>query len=403
MPIATPATHPIAEPTSVPWRTLREHALVAALFNSVLAGVIATFGMHGFMQNLLYSQLIGMSIWALIDVGRYFLFPGGWGAHGPMALLVTASTLTGYLGGSAVGDMLMGFTPLHGMVRSPKAMAGFLLMSLACGVLGTFYFMGHEKLQRAQLEREEALRQATTAQLTLLQSQLEPHMLFNTLANLRALINTDPERATHMLDRLNDYLRSTLTASRASEHALGAEFDRLRDYLELIAIRMGPRLAYTLDLPAELAAQPVPPLILQSLVENAIIHGLEPQVEGGQVVVSARADGNTLVLQVVDTGAGVGKDVSEGFGITQVRERLASRYGSLASINLIANYSISTSEKCPKNFQNTPIEDENSLQLSTPQATDAAGITTSTATATATAAVLRLPLAAAVPASLAPC
>jgi signal transduction histidine kinase len=398
MPIATLAAHTAPESTAVPWRVLGQHALVAALFNTALAGLITVFGLHGFGQNLLYSQLIGISIWAMIDIGRYYLFPHGWGAHGPMALLVIVSTLISYLAGSAVGDMLMGFTPLHGMVRSPKAMAGFLLMSLGCGALGTFYFMGHEKLQRAQLEREEALRQATAAQLSLLQSQLEPHMLFNTLANLRALIGTDPARATHMLDRLNDYLRSTLQASRASEHALGAEFDRLRDYLELIAIRMGPRLAYTLDLPAELAAQPVPPLILQSLVENAIIHGLEPQVAGGKVVVSARADGNTLVLQVLDTGAGVDQDMSEGFGITQVRERLATRYGHLASINLIANYPISTSENCPKNFQNMYIEDGNDLQLGTPQATDAA----TAAASTATAAVLRLPLAATAPPSLVP-
>jgi hypothetical protein len=373
----------------MPWRVLGQHGLVAVLFNTVLAGVITVFGLHGFVQNLLYSQLIGMSIWAMIDVGRFYLFPSGWGAHGPMSLLVIASTLVGYLGGSAAGDVLMGFAPLHGLVRSPKTMVGFLLMSLGCGALGTFYFMGHEKLQRAQLEREEALRQATTAQLTLLQSQLEPHMLFNTLANLRALIATDPARATHMLDRLNDYLRSTLTASRASEHALGAEFDRLRDYLELMAVRMGPRLAYTLDLPAELAAHLVPPLILQSLVENAIIHGLEPQVAGGEVRVSARAESGALVLQVLDTGAGVGNDVQEGFGITQVRERLATRYGNLASINLIANYPISTSENCPKNFQNMNVEDENGLQADS-------------AASRATACVLRLPLAATAPLPAAP-
>jgi sensor histidine kinase YesM len=151
-----------------------------------------------------------------------------------------------------------------------------------------------------------------------------------------------------MLDHLNDYLRSTLGASRQLErgqdHALQAEFDRLRDYLALMAIRMGPRLRYTLDLPPALASQPVPPLILQSLVENAIVHGLEPQVSGGEVRVSAQTDGDTLVLQVADTGVGIDKAHSapgighspQGFGITQVRERLATRYGSQGTINFIA-------------------------------------------------------------------
>ena len=101
-------------------------------------------------------------------------------------------------------------------------------------------------------------------------------MLFNTLANFRALIGTDPARATHMLDSLIDYLRAKLQASRATHHSLQNEFDRLGDYLALMQVRMGPRLTCALDLPAELADQLVPTLLLQPLVENAIKHGLEP-------------------------------------------------------------------------------------------------------------------------------
>ena len=157
------------------------------------------------------------------------------------------------------------------------------------------------------------------------------------------MISTDPQRATYMLDRLNDYLRSTLGASRSTEHALSAEFDRLRDYLELMAIRMGPRMTYALDLPANLAALPVPPLILQSLVENAIVHGLEPHVAGGTVHVSAQQQGDYLVLQVADNGVGMDAQPGrEGFGITQVRERMVTRYGKLATINFIAARAVNT-------------------------------------------------------------
>jgi LytS/YehU family sensor histidine kinase len=127
----------------------------------------------------------------------------------------------------------------------------------------------------------------TEARLKLLEAQLEPHMMFNTLANLRVLIATDPPRAQAMLDHLIAYLRATLGGARAALHPLADEFARLADYLEIMAVRMGPRLAFALDLPEALRGVPVPPLLLQPLVENAIRHGLEPQVAGGHIGVRA--------------------------------------------------------------------------------------------------------------------
>src|SRR5262249_48132323 len=146
-------------------------------------------------------------------------------------------------------------------------------------------------------------------------------------------------QATAMLDRIIAYLRATLAASRSASHPLRAEFDRLRDYLELMSIRMGPRLRYTLDLPAELATQPVPALLLQPLVENSLQHGLEPQVQGGEVSVRAWLEAEHLQLEVADTGIGpeaAGHDddgtTHAGFGLAQVRERLATAYGPAAQL-----------------------------------------------------------------------
>ncbi|MDB5731948.1 MAG: signal transduction histidine kinase, LytS, partial [Variovorax sp.] len=175
-----------------------------------------------------------------------------------------------------------------------------------------------------------------------------------TLANLRALITLDPPRAVAMLDRLNSYLRVTLAGSRALSHPLAAEFDRLGDYLELMSVRMGERLSYALELPEALRDAPVPPLLLQPLVENAIRHGLEPKVEGGCVTVrasrrpggpaGANPPGELLVIEVSDTGVGLSPagsapgapEAGRGFGLAQVRERLAGLYGDRGAIELTA-------------------------------------------------------------------
>ena len=141
-----------------------------------------------------------------------------------------------------------------------------------------------------------------------------------------------------MLDRLNAFLRATLAASRSdaqgNAHTLRDEFARLADYLELMAVRMGPRLRTHLHLPEHLQHHPVAPLLLQPLVENAIRHGLEPHVAGGELVVRARHDGPHLWLDVQDSGAGMRADANAGFGLTQVRERLHSAYGSAAQLTI---------------------------------------------------------------------
>lgn len=320
--------------------TIARRAFATVVFNSVIALAITLVGGETFAVNMVYSQFIGLFIWGLIDGGRFVLHPGGWPGAPAMAALVVGAVLIAYPLGSACANLLLGRPLLIGLNNFPRATLGFVLMSLSAGGFGAYYFTSREMLARARLAGEEAQRQASEARLKLLESQLEPHMLFNTLANLRALITTDPERALAMLDRLNDFLRATLTASRADattgHHTLADEFARLRDYLELMAVRMGPRLRYSLELPPELAAQPVPALLLQPLVENGILHGLEPKVEGGSLRVAARREGGVLTLMVSDTGMGYtpATPAGSGFGLAQVRERLLSTYGAQAALDL---------------------------------------------------------------------
>ena len=314
---------------------IARHALLAAVFNTLIAAAITGVVGESFAVNLLYSQLIGLSIWVLIDGGRWLLRPAtGWPGAPWMAVLVVAGVLVGYTVGSAIGNVWLGRTAMHGLERFPRATLGFLLMSLAAGGILAYYFTSREMLARARLAQEESQRQASEARLKLLEAQLEPHMLFNTLANLRALIGVDPARAQAMLDHLNAYLRATLAGSRAVTHPLASEFERLDDYLQLMAVRMGPRLHCRLDLPEALRDHPVPTLLLQPLVENAIRHGLEPRVEGGSIEIRARTQGDRLLLEVADTGVGFdpalppGAGDGHGFGLEQVRERLATAYGA---------------------------------------------------------------------------
>lgn len=318
-------------------RTVARRALIAVVFNTVLALGISAITGDPFPRTLLYSQLIGLGIWAGIDGGRFALSPTGWPGVRPMAVLVVVSVLAGYGAGLALGNLLLGRPLLSTANNLPGATVGFLLMSLAIGTFGAYYFTSREMLAKARLAQEEAQRQASDARLRLLESQLEPHMLFNTLANLRALISTDPPRAIDMLDRLNAFLRATLAASRSdahgSAHTLRDEFARLADYLALMAVRMGPRLRVHLDLPDQLANLPVPPLLLQPLVENAVRHGLEPSTRGGEVTVSARREGAVVHLTVSDNGVGCEEAHGNGFGLDQVRERLRTLHGDAARLD----------------------------------------------------------------------
>lgn len=318
---------------------------ITASVNTVIALVLWWTGLGAFHEQLVYSQAIGLSIWALTNAGAAWLSrpddPGGFPKGWRFALLVPGSTLIGIFFGTAVGDAYAGRTIWAWGQENARLGIWLFFMSLSVGLAMTtyFYLIGKSRYLQAELERSQ--RQHAEAQLKLLQSQLEPHMLFNTLANLRVLIGLDAARAQVMLDHLIAFLRATLQASRASEHSLAIEFERLQDYLALMEIRMGSRLRYTLTLPTELRAVPVPPLLLQPLVENAIRHGLEPHIQGGALQVSAHtqttAHQHLLVLDVSDTGVGCDPEgVKENFGLTQVRERLNTAYGANARLDIIA-------------------------------------------------------------------
>ena len=341
---------------TIDWIAKLRHLLQTLAFCLAIAAIqVALQPDKPYEAPLVYSLAIGTLTWALIDFGCH-LFPSseatGWPAGIAGVILPLLGIALGYLGGTWLADSWFGYSSWGATDRTQLRVS--IGITLLAGVAINYYFYASGKSALLQAKVTEVRGQATEAQLKLLQTQLEPHMLFNTLANLRALIGSDPVRAQHMLDHMVAYLRATLSASRATTHSVQAEFDRLRDYLELMAVRMGPRLRYTLTLPPELAHLNMPPLLLQPLVENAIQHGLEPQVQGGSVTVRASSDGTFLTLNVLDTGVGFLGDPTraDGFGLTQVRERLVTTYGNSGAIKVECNKPIGTSASVTFPYEN---------------------------------------------------
>jgi len=193
------------------------------------------------------------------------------------------------------------------------------------------------RLGRQIAEQGALSAAALEARLTVLQAQIEPHFLFNTLANVRRLCEVDPERGRRMLASLLDYLRAALPSMRRSSTALAEEFELVRAYLTVLQHRMGERLRFNIEVPEGLADAPIPPLILPTLVENAVRHGLGPLPEGGTITVRAAQHDGQIVMSVADDGAGFQGASGSGVGLANTRARLAALFGSAAGLTLRSN------------------------------------------------------------------
>lgn len=193
----------------------------------------------------------------------------------------------------------------------------------------------HHTLQLARREHE-LQRAALSAKLSALQAQVEPHFLFNTLANLKYLIRTDGEAAQLMLDHLVGYLQNALPDMRSVSSTVGRELALAGDYLSIMRIRMGERLRFRIDADDAVRALPFPPAMLISLVENAIKHGLESATRPGDLLISAVVYGGALRLTVRDNGAGLSDQPGQGVGLANIHERLQLLYGERASLTVAA-------------------------------------------------------------------
>ncbi len=246
----------------------------------------------------------------------------------PMVCVAFGWPLGVWLAGADIRQWMVG-------ARGQNLIVGSVLLALLLTLLFHQFFA----IKARQIEAE---KRAAEAQLRLLQGQIEPHFLFNTLAGVLSLIDHDPAKAKQMLHDFTEVLRSSLTALRSDTSPLAHELELAESYLRLLGARMEDRLHWQIDADEAARTVHVPPLLLQPLIENAIHHGLEPQLEGGSVRVSARVQGRELVLEVRDDGRGPdapprpGSRQGNGVALANIRGRLLSRYGHAARLDVSA-------------------------------------------------------------------
>ena len=287
----------------------------------------------GFVIQLLYKAAFGLFGYARINALR------GW----RRSVLFSSLPLLG----TAIGWPL-GISLVFGNVTRFEGLTSGNVMSLA--VLALVISYGFHTYFSLRTQRVIAEMAASEAQLRLLQGQMEPHFLFNTLANVISMIDADAPGAKRTLEALTDYLRASLGALRHGDSTLGAELDLAGRYLQLMQARMGERLRFEIEVDAALRTAALMPLVLQPLIENAVKHGLEPQVDDGTVRVTAArvalGGGEGLQVCVEDDGAGLaaaaarprrrvaGGADGNGIALANLRERLRSRFGPAAQLTL---------------------------------------------------------------------
>nr|WP_295076261.1 histidine kinase [uncultured Roseateles sp.] len=336
-----------AGPTSPPstwralfgWRRVRTVAIVCALFT-----LLFSFGWNAPMWKLV-ARVYGVGLALLLVFGLFEQWPrrlpkwmarwalqvAGVGVTVPLAFFV-AFLLT-----TAAGDppfwktsRLQGFMTFTflGMLVAPWTALAALLRHREAKV--------EKQASDFELERSELARQALDARMRLLTAQAQPHFLFNTLANVQALVEAGSPRAPQLLQSLTDYLRAAVPRLDGSANTLGQELELVRAYLELMQMRMPDRLAFALHIGTGVHLLRCPPMTLLTLVENAVQHGIDPSEEGGRIDVYAELlQGGRCRLRVLDTGVGLqATGGGLGTGLSALRERLHWAYGGTASLEL---------------------------------------------------------------------
>jgi signal transduction histidine kinase len=337
------------EPDGPAWAPWAWTALLDTLVAVLLTVLLPRTG--SLAENFVVSQAIGLGIHALFRGLGHWLQLDMFGLPLPLRAAYVVSVV---MAGSWIGYAAARWALLGDLQRVTEHMthaARFLLVIPPVWALVTVaLFASVSRLRSRQLARERertaralAEREAIAARLALLNAQVEPHFLYNSLANVGAAIDADPAAAKRLIEALVTYLRASARNMARPLVPLAEEMEGVRGYLEVMRVRLGARLRWSCELPERAASVPVPPAAVQTLVENAIKHGIEPSARGGEVAVTAReAAAGGWTLEVADTGVGLaggpgtGAETGSGTGLANLSERLRLALGPSARVTLEA-------------------------------------------------------------------
>jgi len=323
---------------------LWQQFIIVLIFNSFIAVVIHLVVSDSILLNqIILSQSIGLSIFLNFIIFANILELKKWKLIVPLVLgsfcgvvvvIVIQAMMIDASFGMILNDLKLNYTNV----------LSILFTAIFFGLIITFFFVGREqmlrtktKLQALKINNLDQQKTIAETNLRLLQAQIEPHFLFNTLSNVISLVDKEPQKSKALLESLTDFLRSSLKRSTDRHQSLQGEISLITNYLDIMKIRIGKRLKYSIHLQDEIVDCSFPPLLLQPLVENAIIHGIEPLPEGGVIDIDIAKDEDKLCITVSDTGIGLATDNIKGFGLTNIRDRIRRMYSNNGRLEIEEN------------------------------------------------------------------
>ena len=324
------------------------HFLIDLIYTILISALIAAFltftgiTTKSFIMNLIVSQSFGISFCSIIMFLLWIFKPE---RIASLVFILAIGVASGTLIGLQIGSFILRQFFFITLKQQEKSLFQIIILAITFGSLITYFFYSQARLrvsqeltQQERIKRLSSEKEALEANLRLLQAQIEPHFLFNTLSNVLSLIDTDPASGKSMLVDLIHYLRTSLSRTFPDSITLDQEIDMIKAYLNIQKIRMGERLRFKIELPDAVRKHPFPPMLLQPLVENALNHGLEPKMEGGEIMIKAMEKDDLIRVEVMDTGLGFSSFEKTGVGIGNVRERIKLLYGEKGRFILEENH-----------------------------------------------------------------
>jgi sensor histidine kinase YesM len=312
------------------------------VINTAIAIVLAMINPStNFFVYLIISQSLGLTICSIVILMLRIFRPRQWPT---LILLIFTAVSCGAIIGLNIGSYILAKTFSINLNLPLKHFLQLILAAMIFSAAVSYSLISkarfrqrNEMLEQEKTRRMALEKESLSANLRMLQAQIEPHFLFNTLSNILSLIDTQPAKGKSMLLDLTKYLRTSLSRTLPEKTTLDQEMEMIKAYLNIQKIRMDERLNFIIDVPENLRQLPFPPMLLQPLVENAIKHGLEPKVDGGKIIISVIEEDSLLRIEVVDTGMGISDFNKSGVGMANVRDRLALLYGEKGHLKIEEN------------------------------------------------------------------